>query len=91
MSVAAANLASSSSSSVVLNVSISTFSLNNGTDLPYGTFVGTIISNSGGICLPHNLKDKVFTHFPANNIDINDSTLDGKNNVHATQMAAWQR
>jgi hypothetical protein len=48
MSVAAANLASSSSSSVVLNVSISTFSLNNGTDLPYGTFVGTIISNSGG-------------------------------------------
>jgi hypothetical protein len=49
MSVAAATLASSSSSSVVLNVSISTFSLNNGTDLPYGTFVGTIISNSGGI------------------------------------------
>jgi hypothetical protein len=25
------------------------------------------------------------------NIDINDSTLDGKNTFHATQMAAWQR
>ena len=45
MSVAAVTLASS----VVLNVSISAFSSNNGTDLPYGTFVGTIISNSGGI------------------------------------------
>jgi hypothetical protein len=41
--------------------------------------------------VPHNLKDKVFTHFTADNIDINDSTLDGKNNVHATQMVAWQR
>ena len=44
-----------------------------------------------GCFVPHNLKDKVFTHFTADNIDINDSTLDGKNNVHATQMAAWQR
>jgi hypothetical protein len=44
-----------------------------------------------GCVVPHNLKDKVFTHFTAGNIDINDSTLDGKNNVHATQMAAWQR
>jgi hypothetical protein len=35
--------------------------------------------------VPHNLKDKVFTHFTADNIDINDSTLDGKNKVHATQ------
>jgi hypothetical protein len=28
--------------------------------------------------VPHNLKDKVFTHFTADIIDINDSTLDGK-------------
>jgi hypothetical protein len=41
--------------------------------------------------VPHNLKDKAFTHFTADNIDINDSTLDGKNTFHATQMAAWQR
>jgi hypothetical protein len=33
----------------------------------------------------------VFTHFTADNIDISDSTLDGKNTFHATQMAAWQR
>jgi hypothetical protein len=44
-----------------------------------------------GCFVPHNLKDKVFTHFTADNIDINDSTLDGKNTFHATQMAAWQR
>jgi hypothetical protein len=34
-----------------------------------------------GCFVPHNLKDKVFTHFTADNIDINDSTLDGKNKV----------
>ena len=32
-----------------------------------------------------------FIHFSADNIDINDSTLDGKNTFHATQIAAWQR
>jgi hypothetical protein len=32
-----------------------------------------------GCFVPPNLKDKVFTHFTADNIDINDSTLDGKN------------
>ena len=36
------------------------------------------------------LKDK-FTHFSADNIDFNDSTLDGKNAFHATEVAAWQR
>jgi hypothetical protein len=43
-----------------------------------------------GCFVPHDLKDKVFTHLTADNIDINDSTFDGKNIVHATQMAAWQ-
>ena len=42
-------------------------------------------------CFVPHIKDKVFTLFTADNIDINDSTLDGKNTVHATQMAAWQR
>jgi hypothetical protein len=46
---------------------------------------------NNGCFVPHNVKDKVFTHFTAYNIDINDSTLEGKNTFHATQMAAWQR
>ena len=37
-----------------------------------------------GCFVPHNVKDKVFTHFTAYNIDINDSTLEGKNTFHAT-------
>ena len=41
--------------------------------------------------VPPNLVPGVFTHFSADNIDINDSTLDGKNTFHATQVAAWQR
>jgi hypothetical protein len=41
-----------------------------------------------GCFVPHNLK---FTHFTADNIEINDPTLDGKHTFHATQMAAWQR
>jgi hypothetical protein len=32
-----------------------------------------------------------FVHFSADNIDILDETLDGKNTFHATQIAAWQR
>lgn len=44
-----------------------------------------------GSVVPPNLVPGVFTHFSADNIDINDSTLDGKNTFHATQVAAWQR
>ena len=32
-----------------------------------------------------------FIHFTADNIDILDASLDGKNTFHATQMTAWQR
>ena len=32
-----------------------------------------------------------FVHFSADNIDILDETMDGKNTFHATQIAAWQR
>ena len=41
--------------------------------------------------VPPNLVTGRFVHFSADNIDINDGTLDGKNTFHATQMAAWQR
>lgn len=49
------------------------------------------IEEKTGNFLPHNLTPKRFTHFTADNIDINDNTLDGKNTFHATQVAAWQR
>ena len=32
-----------------------------------------------------------FMQFTADNIEINDSLLDGKNNFHATQVPGWQR
>ena len=38
--------------------------------------------------LPTKITCPIFT---TDNIDINDSTLDGKNTFHATQMVAWQR
>ena len=44
-----------------------------------------------GNLLPVNLTPNRFSHFTADNIDINDSTLDGKDTFHATQVAAWQR
>ena len=45
--------------------------------------IGTVISA--------NLVEGRFTHFTADNIDINECTLDGQNSFHATQYAAWQR
>ena len=44
-----------------------------------------------GKLLPVNLTPNRFSHFTADNIDINDSTLDGKDTFHATQVAALQR
>ena len=40
--------------------------------------------------VPPNLVSNRFVHFTFDNIDINDSTLDGINIFHATQVAAWQ-
>ena len=40
---------------------------------------------------PPNLVKNRFVHFSAQNIDINDRTQDGKNALHATQVATWQR
>ena len=44
-----------------------------------------------GAVIPENLVPRKFIHFTADNIDILDETLDGKNTFHATQVAAWQR
>ena len=44
-----------------------------------------------GAVVPQNLVPGKFTHFTADNIDIADASLDGKNTFHATQFAAWQR
>ena len=46
--------------------------------------------NEYGAVLPPNLVHGLFLHFTADNIDINDSTLGGKNISLCTQMAAWQ-
>ena len=44
-----------------------------------------------GTVIPLNISSGPFLHFTADNIDILDETLDGKNTFHATQMAVWQR
>ena len=49
------------------------------------------IDEDTGAVVPSNLVPGRFVHFSADNIDINDSSLDGKNTFHATQMAVWQR
>ena len=41
--------------------------------------------------MPPNLLPGRFVHFSADNTDILDETIDGKNTFHATQIAAWQR
>ena len=47
--------------------------------------------NKDGSVVPPNLVSNRFVHFSADNIDINEHTLDGKQTFHATQIAAWQR
>ena len=44
-----------------------------------------------GSVMPPGLVRGTFVHYTADNIDILDETLDGKNTFHATQLAAWQR
>ena len=48
------------------------------------------MSTDGSVLPPNLVKDR-FVHFSADNIDINNRTLDRKNTFHATQVAAWQR
>lgn len=44
-----------------------------------------------GSVVPPNLVHNTFVHFTCDNIDINDSSLNGKDSFHATQVASWQR
>ncbi len=44
-----------------------------------------------GAIIPPNMVRGKFIQYTADNIDILDETLDGKNTFHATQMATWQR
>ena len=44
-----------------------------------------------GAVVPPNFVSGHFTHFTCDNIDINDSSFEGKGSFHATQVAAWQR
>jgi hypothetical protein len=46
--------------------------------------------NTGAV-IPPNLVPNTFVYYTADNIDILDDTLDGKETFHATQVAAWQR
>ena len=46
---------------------------------------------STGSVLPFNIKNETFVYYTADNIDILNETLDGKNTFHATQLAARQR
>lgn len=50
-----------------------------------------IMDAETGAVTPPNFVYGRFSHFTCDNIDINDSKLDGKNTFHATQMAGWQR
>ena len=46
---------------------------------------------SNGAVVPPNLVSNIFIHFTCDNIDLNGSSLDGKNSFHVTQvsLAAW--
>ena len=43
-----------------------------------------------GAVTPTNFTQGRFVHFTCDNININDTSFDGKNSFHATQVAAWQ-
>ena len=49
------------------------------------------LDKTTGAVIPRNLVQGKFIHFSADNIDIRDESLDGKNIFSATQMAAYQR
>ena len=49
------------------------------------------MNKESGAVLALNLSSSIFAHFTADNVNSNDSSVDGKNTFHATQVAAWQR
>lgn len=64
-----------------------------GTCLSYNQVlqVDTTLAESTTAVIPTNLTRNQFIHYTADNIDIIDLMLDGKNTFHATQLASWQR
>ncbi|MES9884488.1 MAG: hypothetical protein ABW185_26890, partial [Sedimenticola sp.] len=48
-------------------------------------------SSNGNVVVPVNLNKGKFVQYAADNIDINEETLDGSGTFHATQMVAFQR
>ena len=49
-----------------------------------------LLDSATGVFIPQNIVAGKFAHFTADNIDILDETLDGKNTFHGTQMAVCQ-
>lgn len=60
-------------------------------DTALATHTLSSMDADSGSVIPTNLAEGRFIHFSADNIDINEGTLDGQNTFHATQYAAWQR
>ena len=58
------------------------------TSARYSLFLKEI---NGTVVLITDLNPDNFMQFTANNLDINDSLLDGKDTFHATQVPGWQR
>ena len=46
---------------------------------------------NGCVYIPDNIERGTFVHYSCDNIDVLESTLDGRNTFHSTQMVAWQR
>ena len=44
-----------------------------------------------GVVIPSNISPGVFVQFAADNNDLNEETLDGKQTTHATTIVAYQR
>ena len=48
-------------------------------------------SEETGVVVPSNISPGVFIQFAADNNDLNEDTLDGKQTTHATTLVAYQR
>ena len=46
---------------------------------------------NGCVYIPDNVERGIFAHFSCDNIDVLESTVDGRNTFHSTQMVMWQR
>ena len=44
-----------------------------------------------GVIMPSNIQQGIFVHAAADNLDINEETIDGRNTTHATSIVLYQR